>query len=46
MFNPDHAVTIFALCNLIARKLDNCETLQDDFLKDQFLKVGIELDLT
>lgn len=46
MFDPDHAVTILAMVNLLARKLDNCELLEDSFLVSQFAKAGIELDLT
>ena len=45
MFDPEQAVHILAFANLIARKLDNCPNLQDDFLKEQFNKIGIELIL-
>ena len=45
MFDPNQAITILAFVNLIARKLDNCPNLQDDFLKEQFNKIGIELIL-
>ena len=45
MFDPDQAIHILAFANLIARKLDNCPNLQDDFLREQFLKIGIDLIL-
>ena len=45
MFNPDHAVTILAFVNLLARKLDNDDLLDDEFLKAQFEKIGIKLIL-
>ena len=45
MFDPDHAVHILAFVNLLARKLDNDPNLQDDFLKEQFNKIGIDLIL-
>ena len=45
MFDPDQAVHILAFVNLLARKLDNDPNLQDDFLKEQFKKIGIDLIL-
>ena len=46
IFDPDRAVTILVFVNLIARKLDNDPILDDDFLLEQFKKIGIELVLT
>ena len=45
IFDPDHAVSILAFVNLLARKMDNCELLEDEFLINQFKKIGIDLDL-
>lgn len=45
MFNPDHAIHVLAFANLIARKLDNDPILDDEFLLEQFRKIGIELVL-
>lgn len=45
MFDPDQAVNILAFVNLLARKLDNDPNLQDDFLKEQFRKIGVDLIL-
>lgn len=45
MFDPEQAVHILAFANLLARKLDNDPNLEDDFLKEQFNKIGIDLIL-
>lgn len=45
IFSQDHAIHILAFANLLARKLDNCPLLDDEFLKEQFLKIGIDLEL-
>lgn len=45
MFNPEHAVTILALVNLLSRHMDKDQNLCTEFLLDRFSKAGIELDL-
>ncbi len=45
MFDPEQAVNILSFVNLIARYLDNDPNLQEEFLKDQFKLIGVELIL-
>ncbi len=45
IIDPKQAVNIIAFVNLLARKLDNCPSLQDNFLVEQFKKINIELIL-
>jgi hypothetical protein len=41
MFNPDHAISILAYVNLIAR--DYFNDASSDFVDEQLLKIGIKL---
>ena len=45
MFNPDHAISILAFVNLLARYLDNDDLLEEKFLIEQFRKIKIDLIL-